>query len=402
MAVISWSWPGFVQGAEFSVLDAMALALYLSMGHKPRPLPFKLSMAFYFLAVLLSALQARAPTAALFYPWQLGRMFLIYVVVARGVSADPRVAPALMKGMAAGLVMEAGIAIWQRFGLGVLQPTGTFPGQNLLGLISHFVVFPFFALLLNRGSGFLPAAVVLAGIVIEVLTTSRATLGIAGFGFAAVFILSASRQLSSRKIIMFLMGTLMIAIFVPTIMSSFEQRAFVNNQDTSDIERESLIRAAEMIVSDHPLGIGANHFVETANMDGYHQKAHVPPGGRGSIVHNVFWLVASETGWLGLITFVVLLIRPLTVAFFCGLRNKREKRGDLLIGLGVALLVVYIHSLFEWIFLLPDTQYLFAASVGLIAGLAQQLGYWPHSPRRRPVGAIYGTLSPRNTFVSSG
>ena len=127
MAAISLTeWPGFVQGAEFTVLDAVALALILSVRGAPRPLPFQLSMAFYFIAVLLSTLQARWPIAALFYPWQLGRMFLVYAAVTRGISADPRVAPALLKGMAAGLVMEAGVAIWQRFGLGVLQPDGTF------------------------------------------------------------------------------------------------------------------------------------------------------------------------------------------------------------------------------------------------------------------------------------
>src|SRR5262249_39586605 len=129
------------------------------------------------------------------------------------------------------------------------------------------------------------------------------------------------------------------------------------------------------------LGIGPNHFVQIANMDGYYQNAGVLSS-RGSNVHNVYWLVASETGWLGLITFTVLLVRPLSVTFFCGLRHRGDRRGDLLLGLGVALLVVYIHSFFEWIFLLPDTQYIFAVTVGLVAGLAQQLGYWRHSQRK--------------------
>src|SRR5882757_8991007 len=59
MAFISWlGWPGYVQGAEFSLLDGLAIALYLSLPGAQQPLPFRLSMALYFLATLLSASQA--------------------------------------------------------------------------------------------------------------------------------------------------------------------------------------------------------------------------------------------------------------------------------------------------------------------------------------------------------
>ena len=39
MAAISWpDWPGFVKGAEFSVLDAIALSLYFSLPSARYPL----------------------------------------------------------------------------------------------------------------------------------------------------------------------------------------------------------------------------------------------------------------------------------------------------------------------------------------------------------------------------
>lgn len=57
MAFISWvEWPGYVAGAEFHVQDALALAIYLSLPAASRPLPFRLSMVLYFLAVLLSTI----------------------------------------------------------------------------------------------------------------------------------------------------------------------------------------------------------------------------------------------------------------------------------------------------------------------------------------------------------
>ena len=142
--------------------------------------------------------------------------------------------------------------------------------------------------------------------------------------------------------------------------------------------------------SEHPFGIGSNQYLAIANAKGYYQRAGVLPNSRTSIVHNVYWLVATETGWLGLITFLLLLLRPLVVAFFCGWANHKDSRGDLLIGIGIGLLVVYIHSFFEWIFVLSETQYMFAMQIGLVAGLAQQLGYWPNRAK---------ALGPKNVKI---
>jgi O-antigen ligase len=398
MAFISWpTWPGYVQGTEIWVLDALALALMLSMRGTKCPLPFQLPMLLYFSVVLLSTLEARTPIPALFYPWQLGRMFLMYATVTRGVYTDPRVAPALLKGMAAGLIMEAVIAIWQRFGLGILQVSGTFEAQNSLGLISHFFVYPFFALLLWGASGWLPILVTLAGMVTETLTASRATLGIAGLGFAAVFMVSAFRKWNSPKMLVLLIGAVTIPIIVSVVLSSLAQREIGNSPAESDREREAFIRAAGMILSDHPFGIGSDQYLVIANMEGYLQAAGVPPKSRTSIVHNVYLLVATETGYLGLITFVFLLLRPLTVAVLCGWRNRGDERGVLLLGLGVALLAVYIHSYFEWIFLQPEPQYMFAQDVGLVAGLAQRFGYW-----RRPYRKLSASRRDQKTERAGG
>src|SRR5215467_3708849 len=147
-APISWAgWSGYVQGVEFTVLDGIVIAIYLSLPRSSFPLPFRTSMYLYFAAVVLSVFQAEVRMAALFYPWQLARMFLLYATVVRA-SRDERVIPAILTGMAIGLCMETGFAVWERFVQGALHAGGTFGHQNFLGMVSHFVVFPFFALLL--------------------------------------------------------------------------------------------------------------------------------------------------------------------------------------------------------------------------------------------------------------
>ena len=350
MAAISWlDWPGYVKGAELSVLDALALAVYLSLPPLLQPLPFRISMALYLVATLFSVVPAEVPMAALFYPLQFARIFLVYAAVAKACAADSRAAPALMKGMAAGLVFEAGAAVWERFGLGIIQSAGTTGHENALGMMSHFVVFPFLAILLTKAArGWGTPLVVLAGVVVQVLTTSRATVGLAVFGYAFLFLLSAVRQWTTKKALVFLIGLATFAALAPLTISSFEDRFALQNFGEYD-ERAAFNKAAELMVSDHPFGVGANNFTRSAIVEGYYRKAGVAPN-RGSMsaqVHNVYWLVTAETGYFGLLTFVLLLLRPMTVAFLCGWRHREDIRGDMLLGFGVALLVVYIHSFFE-------------------------------------------------------
>src|SRR5260370_7903577 len=115
MAICSAAdWGGYVTGAEISGLDLVALALYISLPRGRHSLAFRFSMAFYFLATVISALQALAPVASLFYPWQLARMFLVYATIANGC-ADPRITWALMMRMAPPLTMPASHGPCTRF-----------------------------------------------------------------------------------------------------------------------------------------------------------------------------------------------------------------------------------------------------------------------------------------------
>jgi O-antigen ligase len=379
---ISWTeWPGYVKGAEVSVLDLLALAYYLSLRGAWRRPPFCLSMGLYFVAASLSVLWAAEPLAALFYIWQLARMFLIYAVVTRAC-AEPRGASSLLKGMAAGLFMEAGVEIWQRFGLGVIQTSGTLIHQNLLGMMSHFVVFPFAALLLAGVPGWLPAAVTVAGIPVELLTASRGTVGVAVLGYAMVFILSALRHWTPRKGVFLFAGIIASLAFLPLALQSFDSRFAAQSEnsyiDPSYHERAAFEQAAAMMLADHPWGVGVNQYVLVANNEEYNERAGVAPFQSSllSNVHNVYYLVAAESGYLGIITFLILLLRPMLVALLCGWQNRSDPRGDLLIGLGVALLTVYIHSNWEWIFVDFEVQYLFVFTLGMVAALAEQLGYF--------------------------
>jgi O-antigen ligase len=284
----------------------------------------------------------------------------------------------------------------------MLQAPGTLTHQNLLGMMTHFVGLPAFGLLLSGEAGLVASAAPVS-IVIDVLTTSRGALGFSLLGCVTIFILSSLVKWTARKRMVLIIGALGALVIVPIAISSFDRRfsgqAEIISSDYD--ERAAFERVARMMLSDNPLGQGANHYVLAANLGGYNNRAGVSAvtGSEGANVHNVYFLVAAETGYLGLITFVLMLLRPMTVALLCGWNNRGDKRGDMLIGLGVTLLTVYLHGFFEWIFVLPETQYLLAMDLGLVAGLASQLGYWsrvasqtPLAARRMSIGSL-GTAS---------
>jgi hypothetical protein len=252
---------------------------------------------------------------------------------------------------------------------------GTIGHQNELGMMSHFVVFPFFALLLTGRAGWLPAVVFPAGAIVELMTTSRGTIGLATLGYGLVFALSAVRGWTSRKGGILAAFVVAAAVMGPLAISAIAQRG-AGEIESSDAGRVQLERLAAMMLSDHPLGVGANNFVNTASAGAYFQRAGIGWFDYTATVHNFYWLTVTENGYIGLITCVIFLISPLIVAFRCGVRHKRDKRADLLIGLGVAVLLVYVHSLEEWIFVMYRIQYLYAMDIGLIAGLATEMGYW--------------------------
>jgi O-antigen ligase len=245
----------------------------------------------------------------------------------------------------------------------------------MLGLAAHFVIFPFFALLLSGEKGWQPATVPILGSMIDIFTASRAALGLAGGGFSLLFLLSVLRKWTARKAGILAAAILVIAMLSPVAIRQFDLRESVFG--FSDQEgRATLNKAAEAILSDNPMGIGANNLAVFANVRGYYERSGVSAQNTITFPHNIYWVTAAETGYLGIIAFIVFLIRPLLLALSCGWRNRKDPRGELLLGLATSLLIVYIHSYFEWIFFNNQIQYIFAIDLGIIVGFANQLGYF--------------------------
>ena len=371
-------WPGYTQGFDVSIIDLVILASYLSLprGLSARRLPFKLSFVFYLVAVLISAFQAPNETASFYYVWQLLRMFMVYVVVARACE-DTLLTVSLLNGMAMGLCFQFCIVLWQRFVLHYLHVSGTFIHQNDLGFSANFVIFPFLALLLSGRKEWQPRVIPVIGITIDIITASRAAVAIGGLGFSVFFLLSILRKRTARKIRILGAAIMVIVLLSPLAYRQFELRfnALPLLDFSEEGGRTDLNKTAEMILTDHPWGIGANNFFVVADGQGYYKRANIIALAADLMPHNLYWLTVAETGYVGLAALMILLLRPLLFALSCGWHHRTDQRGELLLGLATSLSIVYIQSYFEWIFVADYIQYFFAIEIGMIAALAQQIRF---------------------------
>lgn len=365
------AWPGYVKGWQFTALDAVALAVLLS--HKGRWQRGYLILPFlaYMLMVALSVLQARFGALAMSYLVQLIRVFLVFLAVAK-VAMSEEGERALLRGLVLGLCVQAIYAVMAKAG-GALQTGGSLGHQNLLGFVSHLALMPALALLLTGRGTKMGLAGVIAGALVVVLTASRATIAFSAIGLAVTLLLCMGLRFSSRKMGVGVAAFVILLACIPLANATLEQRFAVQNTSffEEDRERDAFANAAYSMLDAKPFGVGPNHYVFIANTEGYSERAGVTwaAGSRSTNVHNSYLLIAAESGWLGMIAFLVLLGAALAYAFGSALRFRKQAGSEIFVGLGAAILATSLHGLYEWMFVVFPSQYLLAGALGMIAGL---------------------------------
>jgi O-antigen ligase len=365
------AWPGYVKGWEVSFLDAIAVGVLFATRGQRQKTVLMLPFLAYIFAVTIAIYQAQFAKLAFSYVFQLLRMFILFLAVSRVVVSE-RGAKAVFAGLVAGLAVQAVYAILARAG-GAIQTGGSLGHQNLLGFVSHMVLLPAFGVFLAGRWPRLAILGVSSGLIAVILTASRASIAFSALGLALTLLLSLSMRFTGRKAALGGVALLLFAGSYPLAKASLDRR-FQDRQSTffaEDKEREAFSKAAHAMLADHPMGVGPNHYVVVANTQGYSERAGVAwrSTSRGTNVHNSYLLAAVETGYFGALTMVFLLGSALWLAFTTAFRYRRQPGAEMLIGVGCGIIAISLHMMFEWIFVIYPSQYIFAVSLGLIAGL---------------------------------
>ncbi|MBX7539388.1 O-antigen ligase family protein [Qipengyuania sphaerica] len=366
-ALINWNmWPGHTKGLIVTILDSLALAILISSRERIGFPPFVVLISLYFLAACVSMAFSAVPMSSAFYALQTLRVLVLFLAVVI-VSRQPMPRDWLCFGLASGAIFQAAFSIYEKVG-GAVQASGTMSHQNLLGMMLHFATIPLIAMILAGDRRRVILLGALAGLLAAALTASRGTVAFLGLGIGILVCISLARKATKVKWQALGLGILAAAVVVPLMFSALANRTAAEKL-SGDEERAAFERAAMAMWSDHPMGVGANRYVVTANVEGYSDEAGVVAvfGSRAAHVHNIYLLHAAEMGWLGLLTFIALIATAIVRGVAFAIRAKDNPAGDLVLGAAVALLTMSIHGIFEWIIILSEPQYLIAIALGIIA-----------------------------------
>lgn len=402
VSLVNWSaWPGYSKGLIITVLDLLAVAIIVTHRQPRGAPPMTWFIVAYLLAATLSVAMTPVPMASFFFAFQVARLLVLFMAVAK-IADNPRALRWLAMGLAAGISYQAGMTIWQR-AHGAFQASGTMGHQNLLGLMTHFVTLPLLAMLLGGMRNRVIMLGVVSVLIVLALGASRGAIGFGAAGIGLLITLSLIRHSTPHKWKMVGFGALALALVSPFVVQSLQQRyAILNSGPRGGDERAAFERAARYMFADHPMGVGANQYVVVANTQGYSDKAGViwNWSSRAANVHNTYLLVAAETGWFGLISFVSLFVAVIFNGLRFAFQDRRDPRGDVVLGCTVAVAAAAAHNFYEWVFVTYQAQYVFAISVGIISGMIRARAQERRVRRRRPVDDSESELLLEPAFVS--
>ncbi len=367
-SIIGWPlWNGTARGLEVSSVDMLAIALIVTRRRLPGSIPFWGVIAFYGATLLMSLLPSSVPMATLFVCWQYGRMALLFAAVA-GECHREDMRGGLLTGLSLGLMLQAGYVIEQKL-TGVVQATGTMFHQNALGMMTELALLPLLASLLAGDRRKLIILGIVGGMIVIAGGGSRGAISIAGGGVVFLMLLSLARGVTPVKVRVVGLAMLALAVATPFGMMTLKNRFGSNSITAQDDQRPAFERAASAMAADHPLGVGANLYVPTANTKGYAARAGVAWNfaNRSAPVHNAYLLTRAETGWLGEFALILLLFVPMVQGLYLAFSQRRGTAGEIALGCAVALGVNIVHNNFEFAALLYNTLMLLAVNIALIA-----------------------------------
>jgi O-antigen ligase len=371
---------GTERGFGVTGMDLLALALAVATppSDEARPLPYRAPLLFYLLPCAASLLVSAEPIFTAFSLFKILRAYFFFWAVVRALR-DPKLPPALLTGLGAGIVFEAVLGLKMRYVDGIHQVMGTFEHQNSLGMAVNLVVPILFAVLLYRRNALAAASVAAAGVCI-VLTLSRGAMAACAIALGATFLGSVARRgWTARKVWIAIGGTVVAVAIVVKAADTIVSR-FVTAPESSAEARDLFADAAWLMVADHPFGVGMNMFSYNLEMAAYAQRAGLAGYDTSGVAHEIYLLTLAEVGWLGLAGYLVLLAAPL-VDVARALRHRRaDVRTDVVMGCGVGLLAMYAQGLLEWIARQPVQVYLFFLVMALVAALTRQLTRRPRAP----------------------
>ena len=357
------------RGFEFTAADLVSSALIIAMVARfPRridwfPRNTWLLLLFFLYACLLAATAAE-PLFTAFSLWKCLRIFCLYwcTVNCLRLGTHRRY---VWLGYAGAASVIGVLAVYQKYLLGIYRVPGPFDHSNTIPLYANLIL-PVLLIwaLCDRE---LPlwkcvASIVLSlGLMFAVICTfSRLGIALAAGCFLGAVLWANLRSSSVR------VRTATLALGLVALAGLVRVAGPIVNRiqtapPTSEEARDEFNYAAQLMLRDHPFGVGLNNFsyVLTTHTEYREHFEAMKNEEQAGVCHHIYWLTAAETGYLGLALYLALIIRFCWSALRGSWRN-RSIYGALLFGVFLGLGALQASGFFEWAFRVTPVMQLFA------------------------------------------
>ncbi len=250
----------------------------------------------------------------------------------------------------------------------ILRPYGTLPHPNVLSgylLLSSIIIY-FFQVRIAKGFlKWLGVFILLLGSIAILLSLSRVAIGL--WVLLVVFFLFFQVVIRLRTMhsitfgVLLLVGGFLFAIVSPLGQSLIDRFSQTSLLEESFTQRSELLQSSLIIIQNHPLlGVGLGNFIPALAplQDPLSIGLYLQP------VHTIYLLIASETGFIGLLCFIFLIVATLK-----RLRKKRTStplfRSEFLVFTLLLSLILTIGLFDHYFISLQQGQLLFAIILGL-------------------------------------
>lgn len=347
----------------------------------------------WFLVIAVSALSLVGSIEPL-YGWftihKFVRCWILYVVVVNLVRDREDVA-VVLSAMAAALLFQGVVVFWDRYVTRAVlsRAVGTFRHPNTLAMYTELMAPALLAALmtglLSPRRRMLFGAALFAGFVAVLLTKSRAAMFLLPASLGVVVAVSILVKPTMRKFGIMALGAMAAGLVVAMILPQLVRRFETAPKESAET-REYFNIAAEAMARENLLGVGVNLYSHALAMTDYYWYVYpdfvdtrdpeafrmtVRGQSRLGTAHHIYWLVAAETGWIGLGAFLLHIGLFWLHSLWAFLRERDHLFKSIFLGFVVGAGVLHVHGLLEWILRQTEVLYLFFIANGLMVAMVR-------------------------------
>lgn len=361
--------------------------------------PFNLS-SFVLLTLIstMSVATSEVPYYGLFALHKLIRGALLYWVVINLLRTREDI-EIVVKALLVAVIFQTWTVIKNKYITGevINRVEGSFPHPNTLAMYMDMIIPMSLGWLLVGGKtkwiNRLTTLALLGGILCVIFTKSRAALVIMSAGLLVMPPILFAVRPTRRILVVSTTGGLLL-MFIGALAAPNTIKRFEEAPEESKMTRVYFNNAAKAMANENFWGTGLNSYSWMLKHTDYYwymypemefienpdEFRHGDTGsGRLGTAHNIYYLFAAETGWIGLAAFLVLISRFYWHNIVLFFRERDPQMKALLLGLALGFTTLHLQGTLEWIFRQTQVFYLFIILSGVMVAV--------------------GRLQPRNRYI---